>query len=33
MSKQIMDEAGIRRALTRMSYEIVERNKDWKTWS
>ncbi|GHN36592.1 uracil phosphoribosyltransferase [Lactobacillus delbrueckii] len=27
MSKQIMDEAGIRRALTRMSYEIVERNK------
>lgn len=27
MSKQIMDEAGIRRALTRMSYEIVERNQ------
>ncbi|CCK82688.1 Bifunctional protein pyrR [Lactobacillus equicursoris 66c] len=27
MNKKIMDEAGIRRALTRMSYEIVERNQ------
>lgn len=27
MTKQIMDAAGIRRALTRMSYEIVEQNQ------
>lgn len=27
MTKKIMDKDGIRRALTRMSYEIVERNQ------
>lgn len=30
MVKQILDEAAIRRALTRISYEIIERNKGTK---